>query len=180
MTLQGKIEDALRLDRPSAIVERIKKELTESIVRGELKLEPRFHATLPGRYARRLLFANPSMNYTAVVMTWGPGQQTPVHDHAGIWCVEGVLSGEMTVTQYELCDERNGLFQFVTHERVQARVGSAGCLIPPYEHHVLANPTDGTSITLHIYGGEISRCNVYIPRHDGWYERSSRALGYDN
>ena len=38
-------------------------------------------------------------------MTWGPGQRTALHDHAGIWCVEGVMEGEMEVIRYELLEE---------------------------------------------------------------------------
>ena len=52
------------------------------------------------RYARRLLHRDPAGRYTAIVMTWGPGQGTAVHDHGGLWCVEGVVDGEIAVTQY--------------------------------------------------------------------------------
>ena len=41
-------------------------------------------------------------------MTWGPGQGTPLHDHAGMWCVEGVLEGRIEVARYDLLDERDG------------------------------------------------------------------------
>ena len=64
-----------------------------------------FIACGPDGYARRLLHRNDDLGYTAVVMTWGPGQRTPLHDHAGIWCVEGVVSGQMDVTQFDLVDE---------------------------------------------------------------------------
>ena len=40
-----------------------------------------------------------------VVMTWGPGQKTALHDHAGIWCVECVVDGNMEVAQYDLMSE---------------------------------------------------------------------------
>ena len=47
--------------------------------------------------------------YTAVVMTWGPGQGTAMHDHGGLWCVEGVVEGAMTVTQYhDVVDQPDG------------------------------------------------------------------------
>ena len=35
-------------------------------------------------------------------MTWGPGQGTPVHDHGGLWCVEGVVEGQIAVTRYDV------------------------------------------------------------------------------
>ena len=56
-------------------------------------LPDRFRVARAEGYARRLLHRNDRLGYTAVVMTWAPGQRTPLHDHAGIWCVEGVVEG---------------------------------------------------------------------------------------
>ena len=178
--LRDTIEEAVRLGDTPSVVERIKRELSDRIRAGKVKLEPRFYRTRADTYARRLLYRDPELGYTAVVMTWGPGQQTAVHDHAGIWCVEGVVEGEMDVIRYELEREEGGLFRFRAWEAAHASVGSAGCLIPPFEHHVLKNAAASPSITLHVYGGEISRCHVYLPRSDGWYERQVRSLGYDD
>ena len=41
-------------------------------------------------------------------MTWGPGQGTAMHDHGGLWCVEGVVEGAMTVTRYDVVDQPDG------------------------------------------------------------------------
>jgi hypothetical protein len=61
---------------------------------------------------------------------------------------------------------------------VHAAVGSAGCLIPPVEYHILANAIDRPSITLHIYGGEMTTCHVFEPLADGRYARKERPLCY--
>jgi 3-mercaptopropionate dioxygenase len=177
--LQQQIEAALDPADTRLCVRRIKDLLSAAVEEGRLTLPGRFREAKPDHYARRVLFSNPDLHYSAVVMTWGPGQGTAVHDHAGIWCVEVVVEGEMDVTQYELEEERGGLYRFHPQPKIHARVGSAGCLIPPFEHHVLANALDRPSLTLHVYGGEINRCNVYLPRPDGWYERQERDLSYD-
>jgi len=179
-SLQAKIDAAVRLGDPKAIVERIREDLSSAIRDGSLQLPDVVRTPVEGRYARRLMFSNPELDYTAVAMTWGPAQGTPVHDHAGIWCVEGVVEGEMQVTQYELEEEHDGLCRFEQKQRVDARVGSAGWLIPPYEHHVLANATDRVAVTLHIYGGEMEQCNIFVARENGWYERQARRLVYDS
>ena len=57
-----------------------------------------------------------------VAMTWGPGQGTPIHDHAGIWCVEGVIQGEMTVTSYQVQEQKGDLYRFIEVEKVKAMV----------------------------------------------------------
>jgi hypothetical protein len=63
---------------------------------------------------------------------------------------------------------------------VTAAVGEAGCLIPPFEYHVLANALpDVMSVTLRVYGGELTTCHVFEPMGDGSYRRKVRELGYD-
>jgi predicted metal-dependent enzyme (double-stranded beta helix superfamily) len=130
-------------------------------------------------YARRLLHRDPEGRYTAVVMTWGPGQGTALHDHAGMWCVECVVDGEMEVRQYDLVAQEGERYRFQPQSRIEAVRGSAGCLIPPFEYHTLANRRpDGASITLHIYGGEMDHCHVFEPSDDGTWRRTERRLAY--
>jgi predicted metal-dependent enzyme (double-stranded beta helix superfamily) len=176
--LIARIDDAVRLTDPEAITGRIKQELERAIRARAVDLPDRFHAVRPDSYARRLLHRNDDLGYTAVVMTWGPGQSTPLHDHAGIWCVEGVVEGRMDVTQYDLVDESADACRFEAKGCVHASVGSAGCLIPPFEYHVLANALDRPSITLHVYGGEMTICHVFEPAPDGRYVRRERPLSY--
>ena len=61
---------------------------------------------------------------------------------------------------------------------MHAAVGSAGRLIPPFEYHVLANAIDEPSITLHVYGGEMTTWHVFEPVAGGRYVRQERALAY--
>jgi 3-mercaptopropionate dioxygenase len=143
-----------------------------------LPLPDRFRIARTDTYARRLLHRDPAGRYTAVVMTWGPGQKTALHDHAGIWCVECVVEGSMEVAQYDLTSEKNGAFYFERRSHVVAGRGSAGCLIPPFEYHTLGNVLDTPSITLHVYGGEMDHCHVYEPAANGSYRRTRKELSY--
>src|SRR3546814_16841178 len=72
-------------------------------------------------------------------MTWAPGQGTPIHDHCGLWCVEGVWDGELEITQYELLERDGERFRFRAAGRMHAGPGSAGSLIPPHEYHTITN-----------------------------------------
>ncbi len=180
-TLIARLDAAVRLGDPEVITRRVKHELETAMQNGAVALPDRFHRVRPEGYARRLLHRNDDLGYTAVVMTWGPGQKTPLHDHAGIWCVEGVVEGRMDVTQFDLIDESSDAFRFEAKGCVHAAVGSAGCLIPPFEYHVLANALDTPSITLHVYGGEMTTCHVFEPIEHvegGRYVRRDRALCY--
>ncbi|HEX7181822.1 MAG TPA: cysteine dioxygenase family protein [Thermoanaerobaculia bacterium] len=174
-----RLRDAVRLRDVTAIAERIKRELESFIPDEGLRLPERFRKALPDTYARRLLYRDSELDFTALVMTWGPGQRTALHDHAGIWCVEGVVEGEMEVHRYEMLEEEGDLCRFVEHGCVQACAGSAGALIPPFEHHILANTRpDRVSLTLHVYGGEMDHCSVFEPVGDGFYRRSFKTLAY--
>ena len=176
--LIARLDAAVQLGDAGAITGRVKRELQDAIHAGAVLLPERFHQVRADGYARRLLYRNEQLGYTAVVMTWGPGQRTPLHDHAGIWCVEGVVEGRMDVTQFDLLEERGDAYRFEAKGCVHAAVGSAGCLIPPFEYHILANPLDTPSITLHVYGGEMTACGVFEPADAGRYVRRERALCY--
>jgi predicted metal-dependent enzyme (double-stranded beta helix superfamily) len=176
--LIDRIDDAVRLRDPAAITQQVKCSLQDAIRARSVELPERFHRVRADGYARRLLHRNDDLGYTAVVMTWGPGQRTPLHDHAGIWCVEGVVQGRMDVTQYDLVEEAGAGYRFEAKGCVHAAVGSAGCLIPPFEYHILANALDEPSITLHVYGGEMTTCHVFEPTANGRYVRRERALSY--
>jgi len=177
--LLARLDSAVRLKRPEQITRQVKDELCDVLSRMALRLPPGYWRTRTDGYARRLLHHSVELNYSAVVMTWAPGQRTPLHDHGGLWCVEGVVTGEMEVTQFDLIDLVNGGYRFAERGRVRAGVGTAGCLIPPSDYHVLGNALeDRTSITLHVYGGDLTRCHVFVPRGDGRYERHERQLSY--
>ncbi|HEX2643968.1 MAG TPA: cysteine dioxygenase [Thermoanaerobaculia bacterium] len=177
-----RLRQAVQLGDVEAITHRIKADLEAFIPAEGLTFPERFRNVRPDSYARRLLHRDPELGFTAVVMTWGPGQRTALHDHSGIWCVEGVVEGEMEVTRYELeeGEDTAGLCRFAVQDSIQAHAGSAGALIPPFEYHVLANPRpDRISLTLHVYGGEMDHCSIFQPEADGRYRRCTRHLSYD-
>ena len=158
----------------------IKQTLEEMVRENAVPIPEAFRRARPDCYARRLLHRDADLGYTVVVMTWGPGQQTTLHDHAGLWCVECVVEGELDVTQYDLADREQDRYRFVEISSMRAGVGDAGCLIPPSEYHVMCNPRDDRdSVTLHVYGGEMEQCNLYLESPDGWWEKQSKSLQYD-
>jgi 3-mercaptopropionate dioxygenase len=180
-TLIERLREAVRLGDPRAITERVKDELEGLIAAGGLTLPEHFYQARPDSYARRLLHRDAELGWSALVMTWGPGQHTALHDHAGIWCVEGVVEGHMDVERYELMrEDTDGVCRFERRDRVRAGVGSAGALIPPFDFHVLGNALDDRpSLTLHVYGGEMDHCSVFEPLGGELYRRQQHHLTYD-
>jgi 3-mercaptopropionate dioxygenase len=174
------IDAAVVKDTTPAITDSLRNSLCQLIRGQEVKLPECVFETAEGRYARRELYCSEEHGYCVVAMTWGPGQGTPIHDHDGMWCVEGVWSGALEVVQYERLANEEGHWRFQPVGSIQAGPGSAGSLIPPHEYHTIRNPTDDVAVSLHIYSGQMTRCAVFKPVDaDQHYERQERKLGLD-
>ncbi|MGP1665309.1 MAG: cysteine dioxygenase [Rhodanobacter sp.] len=173
----------------AAVVKPTTPEITDSLRRSlcalirdeRVKLPPCVFEPDPVRYARRELYHSDAHGYSVIAMTWGPGQGAPIHDHDGMWCVEGVWNGELDIVQYELCDQHEQRYRLQPVAALQAGQGSAGSLIPPHEHHSIRNPSrDAITVSLHIYSGPMQRCAVFEPTgEEHWYQRNVRQLGLD-
>ena len=133
-----------------------------------------------GHYARRELYACPERGTTIVAMTWAPDQGTPIHDHCGLWCVEGVWQGQLEITRYELEEEDGDRFRITRYETLTAGTGSAGSLLPPHEYHTIRNPSkDRIAISLHVYQKAMGTCATFTPIEGDWYLRGSKTLCLD-
>lgn len=176
--VRTRLDAVIHGQTPAHVPKLVKAILIDSMLSGSLDLPAGLKTPRPDTYARRLFHRDPSGQYTMVVMTWGPGQKTALHDHAGIWCVECVVDGHMEVAQYDLLSEQDGAYRFEQRHRILAGRGTAGCLIPPFEYHTLANAADSPSVTLHVYGGEMDHCHIFEPAADGSYRRIRKELCY--
>jgi predicted metal-dependent enzyme (double-stranded beta helix superfamily) len=131
-------------------------------------------------YMRREIYTSDAYGYNVVAMTWAPGQGTPVHDHDGLWCVEGVWDGQLEITQYDLRERDHDRYRFVPASTLQAGAGSAGSLIPPREYHSIRNPSaDAVAVSIHIYKRAMTSCSVFAPLADEWYRRDVKSLSLD-
>jgi predicted metal-dependent enzyme (double-stranded beta helix superfamily) len=178
-SLVSLVEQSLQGESAEEIVNRLRTGLCELITTGEMELPPRVLETFGDHYARRLIHQDDAKGYSIVAMTGGPKQGTPLHDHGGMWCVEGVCRGSIEVQQFELVEHHDERFRFEKRGSFQAGIGSAGCLIPPHEYHTIRNAGAKPAVSVHIYGGEMSFCNVFEPANDGWFVRRERSLNLD-
>lgn len=159
---------------------RIRNGLAELIRTQAVRLPPCVLEPVADHYARRELYRCEESGYSVVAMTWGPGQGTPIHDHSGLWCVEGVWHGQLEITQYELREQDGERFRFESVGTNIAGVGSAGSLIPPHEYHTIRNPSaDAVAVSLHIYKRALTCCSMFHPEQGDWYARAARQLGLD-
>lgn len=160
---------------PSAEVER---ELRALAAAGALALPERLMRPCETSYARHLVHLDPVGRYSALAMVWGPGQGTPLHDHDGLWGVEIVVAGEIEAEMYRHCGtDLDGAERFERLSVDRGGPGATGTLAPPLEYHTMRNPSASEkAVTLHVYGGELTRCRVFHPLGDGRYRAEPRRL----
>ena len=174
------IDRALAAGDQHAVTQALRQTLCALIRDPAVQLPECVHAPITDHYARRELYRCPVQGYSVVAMTWGPGQGTPLHDHAGLWCVEGVWLGELQITQYELLEREGERFRFRAAGGIHAGPGSAGSLIPPHEYHTIRNASDeAIAISLHIYQSEMACCARFQPQSGEWYLREAATLAND-
>ena len=178
--MTARLDRSVEAGSAEAITAAVKRDLEFLLGGHRLSLPATLTTPRPDCYARRLLHRDPGGRYSVIVMTWGPGQGTAVHDHGGLWCVEGVVDGEIAVTQYLVQQEADGFYRVTPINSLLAGTGSAGCLIPPTDHHVLANARpQRASVTLHVYGGDLDDCKVFLPATpDGRYAETTKMLAF--
>jgi len=175
-----RLDEAMAPSDDAGRCRNVKQVLIDVVKSGEQFVPDAFLQPAPDRYARRLLHRDPKGRYTVLVMVWGVGQATPLHDHAGTWCVECVYRGRIEVSSYSVRggDPEKDVVQFEKETVVRAGVGEAGALIPPFEYHVIGNPNDQPAITIHVYGGEMTFCHIFEPLEGGGYRRKYKELSY--
>lgn len=174
------VDHAVEQNDPHRISLMLQTALRQAIADSRIQLPACVHQPVEDHYARRELYRSPEHGYSIVAMSWGPGQGTPLHDHSGLWCVEGVWLGQLEITQYELLERDGERFRFRAQPCVIGDCGSAGSLIPPHEYHTIRNASeDRLAVSVHVYQGEMVRSSIFEPTTNGWYERRTKELEVD-
>jgi len=174
------VDHAVQHEHAHQIAATLRAALREAIADSRIQLPACVHHPIEDHYARRELYRSPVHGYSIVAMSWGPGQGTPLHDHSGLWCVEGVWLGQLEITQYQLLERDGERFRFRAEPAVLGDCGSAGSLIPPHEYHTLRNTSDDAlAISVLVYQGEMPRRAVFEPEADGWYQRRVQVMETD-
>lgn len=180
-TLVDALDEAVRQASTPAITDTLRRTLCRLISEHEVQLPDCVYEAASDHYARRELYRSERYGYCVTAMTWGPGQGTPIHDHQGMWCVEGVWRGQLEITQYQLMENDQRRYRFHSVGSIQAGTGSAGSLIPPHEYHTIRNASDDAiAVSLHIYSGPMTQCGIFQPLDGQWYQRDERTLALDH
>ena len=130
------------------------KHLLEKLLAVDDWLPEEFTKPHPQYYQQYLLYADPLDRFSIVSFVWGPGQKTPLHNHT-VWGMIGQLRGEEKDTPYYR--QTNG--GFTAGISKVCLPGNVDTVSPAtHDIHVVENSLpDQTSISIHVYGGNIGR-----------------------
>lgn len=113
----------------------------------------------PLSYRCHVLHTESDGSFSLVALVWRPGQATSIHDHV-TWCVGGVLQGSEHEDRY--LPGGDGWLEYAG-TKVSA-AGMVSALVPPGDIHRVRVDGPGTTISLNIYGTDLSRLGSSVRR----------------
>jgi len=131
----------------------------------------------PQQFTRWLYERACDGRYTGLIMVWPAGHATPIHDHAGLWGIEMVLQGALSVEDYELAGDnelRHVGTSVLDEGQSCAFLGTAG-----HAHRCTNLSARRAAVTLHVYGGMLERYRNFDVRSDGRCVSSSTIAQVD-
>jgi predicted metal-dependent enzyme (double-stranded beta helix superfamily) len=120
-------------------------------------LDSKFQEPHEGGIANYMLAKGVDDSWTVVSTVWWPDYGTPVHDHM-IWGMVGVWKGMELERRYHRVDDgsRPDYAEMKELGVAYNRPGDVSGLVPPDDdYHLIHNPTDAPSYSIHIYGGSL-------------------------
>ena len=152
------VEDALRARGEVAILGECTSAMRGLVARDDW-LPPSMAIADPSRYQQHLLYADPGDRFSLVSFVWGPGQSTPIHDHT-VWGVIGMLRGSEYSQGFTV---REGI-PLPSGPEIRLEPGDVETVSPTIGdiHKVRNAYADRTSISIHLYGGNIGKISRHV------------------
>ncbi|WP_430245327.1 cysteine dioxygenase [Neorhizobium sp. DAR64861/K0K2] len=149
--------------------------LMEDLLRADQWLPDMYAQPNPDRYSQYLLHCDPKERFSIVSFVWGPGQETPIHDHT-VWGLLGVLRGSEISQRYE--QEAGAMHKVGELEYLES--GQIDMVSPTIGdiHQVRNGLKTRPSVSIHVYGGNIGRINRHAFKNDG--SQNSFVSGYSS
>ena len=122
--------------------------------------------------------------FNIMTAIWPAGGGTGVHDHAGNWVVEGVYRNTLRTIHYTREDDESRAGHAELRETMTVDMAPGDVSHVQYPDrcvHDFINPTDKPTVSVHIYGGDITKetLNYFDPANDT-VEVVVHDLSFDN
>jgi cysteine dioxygenase len=108
------------------------------------------------KYTRNLIALGKDKRFGLMVLAWGPGQASPIHDHAQSHCVMRVLKGQLKEILYEM----NGQGQLKLARESVLEEGNVAYIHDQIGWHSVGNYgslSGEGAVSLHLYAPSIEK-----------------------
>ncbi len=109
-----------------------------------------------------LLYMGKNESWTLEAFVWKSGAMTPIHDH-GVWGVVGQYLGAELDIRYTMLrgNVQEDWADLAETGRTPMMPGNVITLLPPDDIHQVKSISAGTSVSIHVYGGNIRKIDRY-------------------
>ncbi|KAK6039995.1 cysteine dioxygenase type I [Cooperia oncophora] len=104
-----------------------------------------------------------------IVLCWGPGMCTNIHDHSGSHCFVKMLEGQLKETRFAFPEENTTGVPLVKTGESYAAVNEvtymSGLRLISLAFHRMENPSHSeNAVSLHVYSPAYDKCNLFDQR----------------
>ena len=130
-------------------------------------------------YTRHLLASGAGGSYQALLIAWPADHRTPLHDHDGLWGIELVLDGALSVSEYRVSRNASGTSLNLRRELVLGIGDAAAFSGDDYAHTCRNLSASRAALSLHVYGGALERYSTFSRQRSGGYRVSAARARID-
>jgi hypothetical protein len=113
------------------------------------------------RFRRHPLASIDALGCSALLMYWPPGHATLPHDHGGLWGIEVVIDGSLTINEFVQVGE-GACTSLAPAATLHLGVGDAALFDSVRYVHRCRNLSNiHPTLTLHVYGGSLDAFNTF-------------------
>jgi cysteine dioxygenase len=111
-------------------------------------------------YTRNLVARAP--RFELMILCWGPGQESPIHNHEGQDCWMAVLDGELEEVRYPMpAGDRAG--PLTSTGTLRFGSGQVAFIRDEMGLHLVRPRGPSSGVSLHLYSEPYDECNCYCP-----------------
>uniref|UniRef100_A0A1I7WTN2 Cysteine dioxygenase n=1 Tax=Heterorhabditis bacteriophora TaxID=37862 RepID=A0A1I7WTN2_HETBA len=103
--------------------------------------------------------------YNMIVLCWGPGMCTNIHDHSGSHCYVKVLEGELLETKFAFPDDEDSIEALKKIDESRFGLNEVTYMSDQIGLHRMENPSHSeNAVSLHLYCPAYDECNLFDQR----------------
>jgi cysteine dioxygenase len=100
--------------------------------------------------------------FELMILCWGPGQESPIHNHEGQDCWMAVLDGEVEEVRFPM---PSGAGPLLPRSSMRFTPGQVAFIRDEMGLHLVrpASTSASGGVTMHLYSAPYDECNCYCP-----------------